>query len=114
MTGKQEKPWTGWFVKLANEFSGGAAAGIIDAALASGLMLPPGDFFGSGYKFAETSVPVECEGFDYTVRFEPDKTVHGLIPGSNAEKAGLRNGDKIIKPYNGQRCSRLRFAALPL
>ena len=87
--------WDG-FVKLADGFSGGAAKSIIAAALSGGLMLPPSDFFGSGYKLVETSVPVECEGFDYTVRFEPDKTVHGLIPGSNAEKAGLRNGDKII------------------
>lgn len=87
--------WDG-FVKLADEFSGGAAADIIDATLAGGLMLPPGDFFGSEYKLVETSIPIECEGFDFTVRFEPEKTIHGLIPGSNAEKAGLRNGDKII------------------
>jgi S1-C subfamily serine protease len=36
-------------------------------------------------------------GFDDTVRYSHDQVVTGVKPGSNAEKAGLRNGDVILK-----------------
>ena len=37
-------------------------------------------------------------GFDSQVLVEPARLVRGLIPGSAAARAGLRNGDRIVKP----------------
>ena len=37
-------------------------------------------------------------GFDPAVLTESPRIVHGLVRGSAAEAAGLRNGDEIVKP----------------
>jgi predicted metalloprotease with PDZ domain len=37
-------------------------------------------------------------GFEPAVLVEPERIVRGLVPGSAAERAGLRNGDRILKP----------------
>jgi hypothetical protein len=37
-------------------------------------------------------------GFDPEVLVEKDRIVRGLVPGSEAEKAGLRNGDRLVRP----------------
>ena len=37
-------------------------------------------------------------GFEPAVLIEADRIVRGLIPGSAADRAGLRNGDRILKP----------------
>ena len=94
---------TDWadFAARVNHITEGEAQAMIDSAMTSGLLLPPENYFGEDYELVETTVGVECEGFDYTVRFEPEKVIHGLIPSSNAEKAGLRNGDKILSMVSG-------------
>lgn len=82
--------------QLANAMTDGKAQALFDEALAPGLSLPPADFFGDICELIQTTTPLGSEGFDPTVRFT-DNIIRGLIPGSNAEKAGLQNGDKILQ-----------------
>jgi predicted metalloprotease with PDZ domain len=50
--------------------------------------------------FERTSKPMRRYelGFDPAVLTESPRIVHGLVRGSAAEGAGLRNGDEIVKP----------------
>lgn len=50
--------------------------------------------------FRSTQVPLRRYelGFTPDVLIEPRRIVRGLIPGSAADKAGIRNGDEILKP----------------
>ena len=57
--------------------------------------VPPSRFI-EGYHLARGSVRVEDNGFDETVAFSDPKVVTGIRTGSNAYKAGLRNGDVIL------------------
>ncbi|MED3960880.1 hypothetical protein [Niallia taxi] len=64
--------------------------------LASGeLVTPPENLF-ENYKLVKTTKKQFEVGFDDTIFNEDKKIVKGLIKGSNAEKAGLKNGDEII------------------
>lgn len=61
------------------------------------IVLAPGTF---GRCFTRTSIPLRRYqlGFDPSVLVTPPRIVRGLVAGSNAAKAGLRNGDQIIDP----------------
>ncbi|KRM86406.1 aminotransferase class I/II-fold pyridoxal phosphate-dependent enzyme [Liquorilactobacillus vini] len=85
------------FKQAVVQLGGQKAAEIINKALGAGLMFPPQDLFAPAYQLVEGKVPQEEQGFDLTVRFETPSIIHGLVPGSNAQKAGLQNGDEIIK-----------------
>ena len=37
-------------------------------------------------------------GFEPKVLTEPQRVIRGLLPGSAAERAGIRNGDEITQP----------------
>ncbi|MFP3504673.1 hypothetical protein [Burkholderia sp. SIMBA_062] len=37
-------------------------------------------------------------GFDPTVLVQPRRIVRGLVPGSAAARAGVKDGDEILKP----------------
>jgi predicted metalloprotease with PDZ domain len=69
-----------------------------DAMLAGAIMLPQSKGFGPC--FARISKPLRRYqlGFEPRVLVEPKRIVRGLIPGSAAETAGVRNGDEITKP----------------
>lgn len=69
-----------------------------DDMLAGKLILPRSDAFGPC--FARTTAPLRRYelGFDAAVLAEPSRIVRGLVAGSAAELAGLRNGDRIVKP----------------
>ena len=84
------------FQRMVNDLTEGEAQQYIDAAIAPGLPLPDSDYFGPDYELVETTIPVTCEGFDPTVRYT-DNIIRGLVPGSNAERAGLQNGDEILQ-----------------
>ncbi|MDP1875875.1 hypothetical protein [Phenylobacterium sp.] len=74
----------------------GEAGGQITAdMLAGGLMLPESDAFGPC--FARITRPFRRFelGFEPTSLVGHVKTISGLIPGSEAEKAGLREGDVV-------------------
>ncbi|MDB5583025.1 MAG: peptidase [Bradyrhizobium sp.] len=70
------------------------------AMLAGAVIDVPSDSFGPC--FTRTSVPLRRYelGFDPKVLIEPERTVRGLIRGSAAEKAGLRNDDRILAPVS--------------
>lgn len=84
------------FKALTNSITEGEAEDIFAEALEKGIPVPDSDFFGEDYELVCEETPTNCEGFDPTVRFS-DNIIRGLISGSNAEKAGLKNGDKIIQ-----------------
>jgi len=61
-------------------------------------MLPePGGF---GPCFTRVTKPMRryLLGFEPAVLVEPQRIVRGLVTGSAAERAGVRNGDAITKP----------------
>jgi predicted metalloprotease with PDZ domain len=62
------------------------------------IQLPAPDAFGPC--FTRTTKPLRryLLGFEPAVLTEPKRIVRGLIPGSAAEKAGLRDGDQITRP----------------
>jgi predicted metalloprotease with PDZ domain len=68
------------------------------AMLAGATQLPPSDAFGPCFRRVARPLRRYQLGFDPKVLVEPKRIVRGLIAGSAAEKAGLRNGDEILKP----------------
>jgi predicted metalloprotease with PDZ domain len=70
----------------------------LDEMLEGKLVVPPSDAFGRC--FYRTTAPLRRYelGFDSEVLVEPTRIVRGLIPGSAAARAGLRDGDRIVKP----------------
>lgn len=84
------------FIRETDNLTCGEGSRILTDVLGEGLMTPPEGFFGDGYELTLGTIPEFNEGYDKTVRFT-DNVIHGLVPGSNAEKAGLKNGDRIIR-----------------
>ncbi|HKD23954.1 MAG TPA: hypothetical protein VKB71_18180 [Rhizomicrobium sp.] len=69
-----------------------------EAMLSGALVLPDSDAFGDCFR--RTTAPLRRYelGFDTKVLIEPTRIVRGLVAGSAAERAGVRNGDEIVKP----------------
>jgi predicted metalloprotease with PDZ domain len=65
------------------------------AMLAGGLMLPQSEDFGPCFRRVTKKIRQFDLGFDNASLTTPVKVIRGLKPGSEAEKAGLRNGDVI-------------------
>jgi len=63
--------------------------------LSGGLMLPESDDFGSCFRRITRPIRQFDLGFDNKSILGAEKIIQGLKPGSEAEKAGLRNGDII-------------------
>jgi hypothetical protein len=86
-----------WLDMLSREI-GAEAKTDLERMLAGALMLPDSSAFGSC--FARKTMPLRRFelGFDPKAMNEPRRVIHGLIPGSEAERAGLRNGDAITVP----------------
>jgi predicted metalloprotease with PDZ domain len=63
--------------------------------LSGGLMLPESDDFGSCFRRMTKPIRQFDLGFDNKSILGAEKIIQGLEPGSEAEKAGLRNGDRI-------------------
>ncbi|HEX5460141.1 MAG TPA: hypothetical protein VFX20_09235 [Steroidobacteraceae bacterium] len=70
----------------------------LEAMLAGKLVLPSSAAFGRCFVRTATRLRRYELGFDSAVLMEPARVVRGLIPGSAAARAGLRNGDRIVKP----------------
>jgi hypothetical protein len=63
--------------------------------LSGGLMLPESDDFGPCFRRTTKPIRQFDLGFDNKSIIPAEKIIQGLKPGSEAEKAGLQNGDKI-------------------
>lgn len=68
------------------------------AFLAGHLRVPPSDAFGPCFRRHTVRLRRYESGFDPSVLAEPRRIVRGLIAGSAAAAAGLRNGDEIVVP----------------
>nr|WP_231708256.1 peptidase M61 [Sphingomonas populi] len=70
-----------------------------EAMLAGQTVLPPSNAF--GVRFERVKLPLRRWqlGFDPASTTTSPKIVRGLIPGSNAALAGLRNGDRITAAF---------------
>ncbi|MGA7651248.1 MAG: hypothetical protein WBW68_02220, partial [Terracidiphilus sp.] len=86
-----------WRAILTSEL-GSSGTDEFDAMLRGDLVLPASDAFGPCFRRTEKMLRRYELGFDAKVLIEPTRIVRGLIPGSAAERAGLRNGDRILKP----------------
>lgn len=69
-----------------------------EAMLAGALQVPPSAEFGPCFRRTTALLRRYELGFEPAVLTETPRIIRGLIPGSAAEKAGLRNGDEILKP----------------
>lgn len=70
-----------------------------DAMLSGETVVVPSDAFGPGLERFEKPLRRFDLGFDPLVLVSKERTVRGLKPGSEAEKAGLRNGDRILNRF---------------
>ena len=66
--------------------------------MAGAIQIPPSNAFGPCFTREETPSRVFQLGFDAATLSSEDRIVSGLIEGSTAEAAGLRNGDRILEP----------------
>ena len=65
------------------------------AMMSGGLMLPESDDFGPCFRRTVKQIRQFDLGFDNKSILGAEKIIQGLKPGSEAEQAGLRNGDRI-------------------
>ena len=86
------------WISLAREALGGRGVAQFRAMMDGKLIVPASSAFGPC--FERTTAPLRRYelGFDSQVLMEPSRIVRALIPGSAAARAGLRNGDRIVKP----------------
>lgn len=66
--------------------------------LAGATMLPQPGGFGPCFTRTTKMLRRYQLGFEPKVLVEPKRIIRGLIPGSAAERAGIRNGDEITRP----------------
>lgn len=69
------------------------------AMLSGKQVLPASDAFGPCFRRTTRALKRYVLGFDPTVMAERKRIVRGLLPDSAAARAGLRNGDEILKPF---------------
>jgi hypothetical protein len=81
-----------WVALLRKELGEDGVA-VHRTMMAGGLMLPRSDDFGPCFRRVVKQVRRFDLGFDNASVLGPDKTIKGLKPGSEAQKAGLREGD---------------------
>lgn len=87
----------GW-VDLLEKDVGPVARTTYDSMLAGGVMLPESDAFGPCFERTTGKFRRFELGFDGRSMTTHPRIVRGLVPGSAAAKAGLRDGDEITAP----------------
>jgi len=86
-----------WETILTREIGPGAVADF-RASLAGRMQLASSSAFGPCFRRISKPLRRYELGFDTAVLAEPKRTVRGLVSGSAAALAGLRNGDDIVDP----------------
>ena len=86
-----------WEALLAGAL-GDAGVAHFHAMLAGEPPLPASEAFGPCFRRTTRWLRRYELGFEPKVLVEPRRVVRGLVPGSAAEQAGLRNGDEIVRP----------------
>jgi hypothetical protein len=102
------------WVELVTKELGAKGKAQFQAMLDGAMQLPePGGF---GPCFTRTTKMLRRYelGFDPKVLTEPKRMIRGLIPGSEAERAGVRNGDEITQPVPQDRIQADQEAVLTL
>ncbi|MGB9071482.1 MAG: hypothetical protein WCC22_02345 [Terriglobales bacterium] len=69
-----------------------------EAMLSGAIQLPAADGFGPCFTRTTKMLRRYELGFEPKVLTEPKRIIRGLLPGSAAERAGIRNGDEITQP----------------
>lgn len=86
------------WIELITKELGPAAKEEFEAMLAGAVMLPESEGFGPCFKRGTLPLRRFELGFDPKVMNENPRIIRGLVPGSEAERAGLSNGDEIVLP----------------
>ena len=86
------------WVALIREALGERGVAQFRAMLNGKLIVPASGAFGPCFERATAPLRRYQLGFDSRVLMEPARIVRGLIPASAAARAGLRDGDRIVKP----------------
>lgn len=86
-----------WESLLGQEIGPGAVTGF-QAFLEGEMPVPASDAFGPCFRRTTARLRRYETGFDPAVLAEPRRIVRGVIDGSNAFAAGLRDGDEIVEP----------------
>ncbi len=86
------------WVALLRQTLGDAGVAAFHAMLAGKLVVPQPDAFGPCFTRTTARLRRYDLGFDPDVLVQPRRVVRGLVAGSAAAQAGLRNGDEIVKP----------------
>jgi hypothetical protein len=86
-----------WVDLLVRE-AGPRAKAEFEHMLAGALVLPESGAYGPCFRRTTRALRRYELGFDPKVLIEPSRTIRGLMAGSAAQKAGLRDGDRILKP----------------
>ncbi|HET6564418.1 MAG TPA: hypothetical protein VFG52_03300 [Xanthomonadales bacterium] len=84
--------------ELVSAELGESGSKALDAMLAGELIVPPSDTFGPCFVREQKPVRRFELGFTRESMFDEPRVVSGLVAGSEAEKAGIREGDTILQP----------------
>lgn len=93
------KPLTreAWVDALTHEL-GERGRQVFDDMINGKLIVLDTDAFGPCFERTKKPMRRYELGFDPTVLVQPKRIIRGLVPGSAAAAAGLKNGDEILKP----------------
>ncbi|MCD9030539.1 peptidase M61 [Luteimonas sp. Y-2-2-4F] len=83
---------------LVGEELGAEGVAAFHAMLDGRVDVPASDAFGPCFRRVQRPLRRYELGFEPKVLVEPVRIVRGLVPGSAAEAAGLRDGDEILQP----------------
>lgn len=85
-----------------------------EAMLAGETVLPPSDAFGPCFRRTTRPLRRFDLGFDPASLLQSPRLVRGLKPGSEAARAGLRNGDEILNTFeqDGLQASQTAYLTL--
>lgn len=102
-----------WLSLLTAEL-GASARSDYEAMMAGTLQAPPDGAFGPCFRREDARYARFELGFDVATLASVPRVVRGVVPGSNAERAGLRAGDEITHPVVLDRVQQSESAALTL